>query len=338
MKKVIYIYQDEEKPNKYKVGKADQRSSQEDSFTPMQIAYVRINQQLTASCGVNNIVSAFDVSHYPKATVILEKLIHKKLSLRGDTDKVDRCIMNGNAVLKEGGSTEWFLTTLNKDQFCNVVANLIETLTSKTPKISYDLRFDQSWIKASVLTKIFNGEKVIGAELAARFGKTIWALDLFKTLCDMGKSQYLILPAYVLTAHSSFEKEFYKFKEFNDMILISDKDTDFEENILNNLDKRLVIVVSLCSTNLEKLSVLKNLDHNLKLSIVDEADYGAHTKPSKKIINLIDSSLTLLITGSAIERACSSYKIDSIIQFTQLDMQMVKKGTHPILDPHLFKT
>ena len=75
------------------------------------------------------------------------------------------------------------------------------------------------------------------------------------------------------------------------------------------------------------------LDKNEIMSIVDEADFGAHTESSREVLNAVDSKITLLMTGTAIERAIKGlvFVQNNIVIWTQTDMQMVKKGTHPIL-------
>ena len=66
-----------------------------------------------------------------------------------------------------------------------------------------------------------------------------------RTLTEEKGFQYLLLPAYVLTAHASFQKELRSFSNFDDMLFISDKDENFEEKVRANADKKLVIATSL---------------------------------------------------------------------------------------------
>jgi hypothetical protein len=182
------------------------------------------------------------------------------------------------------------------------------------------------------------GNPVIAAELAPRFGKTLWSLDLFNALCDEFGYQYLILPAYVLTAHSSFMNDFKAFSDFNDIKFVSDKDSDFEDQILNNNgDSRMIVTVSLHTSveAISKYNCLAEIEVSKKVAIIDEADFGAHTNSSKNIINHINPALKILITGTAIERAIAGYDVAEVIQWSYTDMLLLQDNNHPILENFL---
>ena len=185
-----------------------------------------------------------------------------------------------------------------------------------------------------MLDQVDNGAKVIAAELAPRFGKTPWSLDTFKDLFEDFDYQYMILPAYILTAHASFMKELRKYSDFDDMMFISDNDPDFKDKVRNNKDKKLVIAISLHTPedNLAKYECIGELDVSKKVAFIDEADFGAHTESSKKIIDLLECDLKVLITGTAIERAVAGYDVTDIIQWSYTDMLLLQDGTHPLLE------
>lgn len=333
MKKVIYIYENET-PGQFKIGKADQREGQSDDVSILEIAAVRIAEQLTAaSRGKLIIHAALDVSHYEGDTTELEDQIHKRLSMMTEQgiSRLRREMFHDNELIKSG-LTEWFNIPMEGSKVVELIDSIIRNITNKSGKATYKARAYQAYIKALVLDKVEDGEKVIAAELAPRFGKTLWSLDLFKALCDEFGYQYLILPAYVLTAHSSFLTDFNGFSDFNEMIFVDDKDPEFKQKIQNNTNKRMIITTSLHTTDTTKYDVIKALDTSKKIAIVDEADFGAHTKTSKEIINHLECDLKLLITGSAIERAISGYEVNEVIQWSYTDMLLLQDGTHPILD------
>lgn len=333
MKKVIYIYENEVQ-GQFKIGKADQRVGQSDDITPLEIAAVRIAEQLTASSrGKLVIHAALDVSHYEGDTTVLESQIHDKLEMMTEKgiSRLQREMFHDNELIKSG-LTEWFNIPMDASEVVELVDSIIRDITSKSGKATYKARAYQAYIKALVLDQVEEGNKVIAAELAPRFGKTLWSLDLFKALCEEFGYQYLILPAYVLTAHSSFLTDFNGFSDFNDMVFVDDKDPNFKQKIQDNVDKQMIITTSLHTSDKSKYDVIKALDSSKKVAIVDEADFGAHTMTSKEVINHLECDLKLLITGSAIERAISGYEVNEVIQWSYTDMLLLKDNNHPILD------
>ena len=74
------------------------------------------------------------------------------------------------------------------------------------------------------------------------------------------------------------------------------------------------------------------MDNSKKVSFIDEADFGAHIDSSKKIIDLLECNLKVLITGTAIERAVAGYDVHDIIRWSYTDMLLLQEGTHPLLD------
>lgn len=333
MKKVIYIYSDDV-ANQYKIGKADQRQDQTSDVSSLEIAQVRIWEQFTAaSRGKVTIHAALDISHYDGSSTDVEHFIHDQLAVSAKADRLTR----GIETMDKIGNTEWFQTELSAAELIDEVDRLIVKFTSKTGKMRYSARAYQAYIKALVLDQVEAGKPVIAAELAPRFGKTLWSLDLFNALCDEFGYQYLILPAYVLTAHSSFMNDYKSFSDFNDIKFVSDKDADFQERVRNNGSDRMIVAVSLHTSSeaISKYDCLAEIDQSKKVAIIDEADFGAHTESSKKIIKHMNVNLTILITGTAIERAIAGYEVDEVIQWSYTDMLLLQDDSHPMLDNFL---
>ena len=118
------------------------------------------------------------------------------------------------------------------------------------------------------------------------------------------------------------------------MLFISDKDEDFASKIRENKDKILVIATSLHTPedSFEKYDAVKELDKSKKVMFIDEADFGAHTDSSKLRIDLLDVDTKVLMTGTAIERAVAGYETPSTVQWSYMDMLLLKDGRHPILN------
>ena len=329
MKKVIYVYRRiDTEENTYKIGKADQRVNQEADITIDKVGEVRISEQLTAATyGKYEVVKTYDISHVESSTAV-EHAIHNGIGKAGYS-RLER------QLGEKKGSTEWFdFDDANEGQVLDLVKSLVEKYAGASGLATYIPRGYQSHVKNQILEAISNNGKIIGAELAARFGKTVWTLDVFKTLSETRDFQYLLLPAYVLTAHASFQKELRSFSDFDDMMFISDKDLDFEEKVRNNTDKKLVIATSLHTPeeSLGKYKVVADLDKSKKIAFIDEADFGAHTESSKVRIDLLDVDTKVIMTGTAIERALAGYDVDAIVKWSYFDMLLLKDGSHPMLD------
>ena len=329
MKKVIYVYkQRDSADNTYKIGKADQRMDQDDDISINEIARIRISEQMTAATyGSIDIVQVYDISNVD-SSVYVEGEIHSGIQALG----YERLLRN---VGTKTGNTEWFnFEELDQNEILSLVGDLVAEHAGTRGLAKFSPRSYQSHVKDQVVDVISSGGQVIGTELAARFGKTLWTLDVFKTLCDDHGFQYLILPAYVLTAHSSFQKELRSFSDFEDMVFISDRDENFVHRIAHNTDKRLVIAVSLHTPDesLDNYSIIGGLPNAKKISFIDEADFGAHTKSSKKRIDLLETPTNVIMTGTSIDRAIVGYDVDSVIKWSYFDMLLLKDGHHPILD------
>lgn len=170
-------------------------------------------------------------------------------------------------------------------------------------------------------------KKKIMAELAARFGKTILYLALFGQL----KEQVLVVGSYYLTALYSFKKECYLYEQFSNFVVLDLYSNTFEEDFAYNLsnDKKIVVVVSLCGDK-EGNSLRNDNAHFLskfsnKITVIDEADYGAHTKNCTPFVNLIGNGAPIILTtGTNSERAKGDHdNVDAFFKFTYFDMLMM---------------
>ena len=141
-----------------------------------------------------------------------------------------------------------------------------------------------------------SGSVNIIAELCARFGKTLMYLELFRRL----DNDIMIIPSYVHSVFTSFENEIigkYKdeaigkwsnFKGFKivDTVLDNNWEQKFNDNVGKN---KLVIFVSAQSRedSFEKFDIIKNISNDRKFIVIDEADYGAWTENSQKVVDYL---------------------------------------------------
>jgi hypothetical protein len=234
---------------------------------------------------------------------------------------------------------EWY-GGFNSDDEVVAVMNQIIAESSQDTRVEYTPRYFQSVIKNQFLSK-YQDELRLGynkidfaLELAPRFGKTIWAIDLLNTLFVEHNIKVCVIPTYVLTAITSFKKEFYTFKGYSSNMVFVTSEDNVQKVISENYDKKLIVVVmSLHMREHEsKLDVIRAIPSKDKISIIDEADFGAHRMNSQGKIDYLNCGLNIYMTGTAIERVTSplSNLRDNLIRWSYTDMLMVKEGEHPI--------
>lgn len=248
----------------------------------------------------------------------------------------DKLEMLGYTRVGKGGR-EWFQGFKSDDDASSVLLKIVSNSKAPMKLLEYTPRFYQDYIKMVFLSKLKSmttQKNQFALELAARFGKTLWVLDLLKTLSLDYGYKVAFLPAYVLTALSSFEKEFYSFGDFEDHMVIAGIKDNFQEIIENNTDGKLVVVpISLHMEDYEtKLKYFTTIPQKFKVSVIDEADFGCHRENSQNFIKYLDSALDIYMTGTAIDKVLSPLDNigDNIIRWSYSDMLMVQNGEHPI--------
>lgn len=234
------------------------------------------------------------------------------------------------------GGREWFKGFESDDEAFATLGKIIST--SKNVELKeYVPRFYQELIKMvfeDKLSRIQGNKNEFALELAPRFGKTLWTLDLMKTLFQEYNYKVALLPAFVLTALSSFEKEFYLFKGFSDSMVFVREGDDMDKVMNENYGKKMVILpISLHTEDYKKkYSFINQLEMSEKVSFIDEADFGCHRDNSQNFIKYLNCGLDVYMTGTAIERVVAPLDNvgDNVIRWSYTDMLMVQNGEHPI--------
>ena len=134
------------------------------------------------------------------------------------------------------------------------------------------------------------------AELCARFGKTLTYLELFKRI----DNDIMIIPSFVHTVFTSFSNEILgkygdenigKWSNFSGFKLIDTTSGDgWVDKFNSNLGKyKMVIFISLQTReeSFSKFDIIKNVSNERKFIVIDEADYGAWTENSQKVVDYI---------------------------------------------------
>jgi hypothetical protein len=177
------------------------------------------------------------------------------------------------------------------------------------------------------------GQSIMLYELAARFGKTIWALSLFQQRHE----RVFCVASYVLSALSSFEKEVIRFTEFSSMVALDARASDFSDRYRDALTsgRKVVVLCSLIASDTveERYRVLKG--NEPKLIFIDEADFGAHRESAMGILYRYirnEQDPIILGTGTNGARAISNHKVGHYFGVTYFDM-LVSKARPSFVKP-----
>lgn len=202
----------------------------------------------------------------------------------------------------------------------------IEYLKNDIKKRDAKLTIWQQEALDKFISLLDEDKKKIMAELAARFGKTLLYLALFGQLDE----QVMVVGSYYLPSLFSFKKECYLYEQFSNFVVLDLYSDTFQSDFSYNLTqgKKIVVVVSLCgdkkgnslrNDNARFLSKFSN-----KITVIDEADYGAHTKNCVSFVNLIGKGAPIILTtGTNSERAKGEHNnVDAFFKVTYLDMLM----------------
>jgi len=236
---------------------------------------------------------------------------------------------------KSRSGREWY-GTFRDDEDAIFNLNLIISEDKNDTRPIYVPYFYQDVVKMMFedkMSKLDLGKKEFALELAPRFGKTIFTIDLINALFNNYGYKICFLPTYVLTALSSFKKDFYRFNGFSHKMVYVDDINNLEGAIQEHYGKKMIIVeVSLHTEDYQKkLSIVKSLPQVEKCSFIDEADFGTWKKNQQDFIKFLGCQLDVYMTGTAIEKIVSvlDYIGDNIIRWSYTDMLMVQEGLHP---------
>ena len=161
----------------------------------------------------------------------------------------------------------------------------IDQLLARTgqPLPSVGLAAWQARTLRSVLEMIANGDRIIMAELCARFGKTIWAGALAREL-DVPLT---IVASYVLTSFASFEKDLSGFDQFKDLVIVDSADPEYQDAVDAALanGKQVVVFLSMCAgeRRQQKIDYLFGLSVP-RLLVIDEADFGVQRPAQSSLL------------------------------------------------------
>jgi hypothetical protein len=190
----------------------------------------------------------------------------------------------------DGKGTEWFkIPATTIQEAFGYIDDVITGLEGEKVRKSVTLRDQQKRSLVQAMEIIDQSAKngqdcsTIIANLCPRFGKTIWALMLFNRISEKYGNRVMLLPAYWLSAHTSFINELNEYSDFLDIREIKSSDPESYLDVGYYLDnnKRVVVPISLHGEIEEwktKHHWLSTIPNEEIFNFADEGDFGTHTE------------------------------------------------------------
>lgn len=196
------------------------------------------------------------------------------------------------------------------------------------PLITAGLSSKQYEVAEEVLSAFNNDNRVVLAELCARFGKTIWSGAV---AVEQG-ADLVVVASYVKTVFTSFATDLTSFQQFANYAHVDTGDADYQDQIESALasGKKVFAYLSLANGSKRQERIDYLFDNKIeKLLIVDEADFGAHQiKQAQPLIDKLDDLVyTIIMTGTNAERAATHWPIDTMVSVTYPELLIQKKAT-----------
>jgi len=220
---------------------------------------------------------------------------------------------------------------LNVDELIDKVNEILRK--EKQPRPIVGLSTAQEADAITVLKGIKEGKRRILAELAARYGKTIWS----SAIAVESGIPVVVVSSYVLTSFTSFKNDIRKFQQFQEIEIVDSQVKGYKEIVIKFVEegKQVMVFVSLCNGvgRDESVKFLGGLEVQ-KMVFVDEADYGAHRKGQFDALQTMvnDNDVLILMTGTNSDRASSEWDIDLMLSTTYFELLVNKKESMSLVD------
>jgi hypothetical protein len=206
------------------------------------------------------------------------------------------------------------------------VNQLLNNLRQKLPDVSLSTK--QYEIAEEIISAFKSGQRIVLADLCARFGKTICSAAVAVEM----ETDLVIVASYVKTVFTSFATDLTSFQQFAEYEHIDTGDADYQKQISNAISsgKKVFAYLSLAKGIYRQDRIDFLFDQAVsKMLIVDEADFGAHK--SNQAIPLIekvnDDVYTIIMTGTNADRAVTHWTIDTVINVTYPELIIQKKAS-----------
>jgi hypothetical protein len=312
-KMMLYLWEDTDSSNEIKFGEHFTAADDPEQDTADYIRGSLGRQKYKFDEGTVKIHRIWDATKYAKSVNLLKK--HSKLDdkIRNQIDVLRQSRVNKRSEFHRLDATAAILA-------------VTDFLTSyDNPLVEAELSTAQHEVLEEVIEKFEGGDKIILAELCARFGKTIWSGAVAVEM----ETELVVVASYVQTVFNSFSTDLSRFEQFKDYVHVDMKSDDYDEQIdlAYARGKKVIAYLSLCQSRKrqDKIDYLFGINKS-RMLIVDEADLGAHqigqAKPlidAKKIDDMV-----LVMTGTNADRASKFWEIDHIIPITYSDLLVNK--------------
>lgn len=241
--------------------------------------------------------------------------------------KMDDYVRRAAALPGRVSSKSEFHRITNIDNFIGQIRSFLDRLGQ--PRSLVTLSLAQIYQAHATICAFQSEKRVLVAELAPRFGKTIYSMVVAREL----NVPLTVYTSYVLTSFTSVINDINRFAQFANMVLVDTTEEGWEQQVKHALDsnKQVVACVSLCkgAYRESRLQFLAK-QRTPRLWIVDEADYGAHRPQQASTLQTnVKNDRVILMTGSAGDRAVSSWKIDEYLSVTYPELLMNKRQKLP---------
>lgn len=191
---------------------------------------------------------------------------------------------------RDGAGTEWFKIPAQTEQEAfQYIDGIVKELEGRKVRNKVVLRDLQKRELDKAMDMIDNGKDIatIIANLCPRFGKTIWSLMLFNEISKKYGNKVMLLPAYWLSVHSSFDGTLDNFEDFEDIVEVR---SEQEYNDAIEAEYRVILPISLhgeLDTWMNKHQWISDIDNNDMFVFADEGDFGTHADNQKQKLQFI---------------------------------------------------
>jgi hypothetical protein len=226
-----------------------------------------------------------------------------KIGEWNDVKKIDRDFRLHEVLTKRGlwhksdnAGNEWFkIPGKNAADVRKYVDELIAEFEGERVRPAVKLRNIQAHNldKAmDIIASVTKNAASIIANLCPRFGKTIWALMLFNRISKKYGNRVMLLPAYWLSVHSSFESELDRFKDFQDIKCIYPDSPEAWKEAWLHIEQglRIVIPISLHGDYdewIKKHEWISTIPNEEIFVFADEGDFGTHAENQVAKLNYL---------------------------------------------------
>jgi hypothetical protein len=254
--------------------------------------------------------------------------VAKKVGRYYQHSKVDDYLRN---IIGYRKGTTGEIHKLNGD-FMKIKVN--KTLTKLgEPLKQAALSSKQYQVAEEVLAAFAAGDRIVLAELCARFGKTIWSGAVAVELA----ADMVIIASYVKTVFTSFASDLTSWQQFAEYEHVDTADSDYQEQIAAAFaaGKKVFAYLSLSngSKRQSRIDYLFGHADRKVLLIVDEADFGAHQiKQAKPLVEKVQGDVhAIIMTGTNSDRAVTHWPVDTMSSVTYMELLLQKKATKQAL-------